>query len=298
MFKSESVDPILAQNLSRASIHVDLKLKDLSHLQLLLALFVDKILHKLISQLEHFFAVAIFKNTQQCTSWFSNSTTSFYFMMKMAKTQRKSRLNRQQLEPPQLNFVYLSGFSSLVETFSTSARISHVWSSFIYLFSTFQMFWIPPCHPQSWHDHVAHYSAALRPRKRFQCVSSALKQSLGNIFLIQFCIKMIIHLGCWWWLLLIPAEILKSPKITWSPTNSFGLLCCQLLAQSSKSVIPLCLSERRFGSQLRPAEGGPGDPGGQRAFPAGPWAQGCSAHHRRGLQEQREGLRGLPGDGL
>lgn len=56
--------------------------------------------------------------------------------------------------------------------------------------------------------------------------------------------------------------------------------------------------EGRFSSQLWPAEGGSGDPGGERALPEGPRAQGRRAHHRRGLQEQRKGLRGLPGDGL
>lgn len=61
---------------------------------------------------------------------------------------------------------------------------------------------------------------------------------------------------------------------------------------------PPILSAGRVSSQLWPAEGGSGDPGGQRAFPEGPRAQGCRTHHRRGLQEQREGLCGLPGDRL
>lgn len=99
-------------------------------------------------------------------------------------------------------------------------------------------------------------------------------------------------------LLIMYKLFIRSFEITWSTTNLFHLLCCRLLANSSKFVICLCLSERRFGSQLRPAEGGSGDPGGKRAFPEGPRAQGCRTHHRRGLQEQRKGLRGLPGDRL
>lgn len=63
---------------------------------------------------------------------------------------------------------------------------------------------------------------------------------------------------------------IRSFEISWSATNLFYLLCWRLLANGSKSVICLCLSERRFGSQLRPAKGGSGDPGGQRAFPEGP----------------------------
>lgn len=93
---------------------------------------------------------------------------------------------------------------------------------------------------------------------------------------------------------------MRSLEISEFTTNLFHLLYCGLLANRSKFVIFffLCLSERRFGSQLRPAEGGSGDPGGERAFPEGPRAQGCRTHHRRGLQEQRKGLRGLPGDRL
>jgi len=58
------------------------------------------------------------------------------------------------------------------------------------------------------------------------------------------------------------------------------------------------LSEGGLGSQLRAAEGRPGDPGGQRGFHEEPWAQGRRAPHRRGLQDHREGPRGLPGDRL
>lgn len=60
--------------------------------------------------------------------------------------------------------------------------------------------------------------------------------------------------------------------------------------------VSLSLSEGWFSSQLWPAEGGSGDPGGERDFPEGPRAQGRRTPHRRGLQDQREGLRGLPGD--
>lgn len=61
---------------------------------------------------------------------------------------------------------------------------------------------------------------------------------------------------------------------------------------------PPILSEGRLSSQLWPAEGGSGDFGGKRTLPEGPRAQGCRTHHRRGFQEQREGLCGLPGDRL
>lgn len=72
--------------------------------------------------------------------------------------------------------------------------------------------------------------------------------------------------------------------------------CFQYLADININVD--VSPEGRFSSQLWPAEGGSGDPGGERALPEGPRAQGRRAHHRRGLQEQGEGLRGLPGDGL
>lgn len=56
--------------------------------------------------------------------------------------------------------------------------------------------------------------------------------------------------------------------------------------------------ERGISSKLRAAEGGADHPGGQRGFPQGPRAPGRCPDHCRSVQDQREGLRGLPGHGL